>query len=296
MDDRFDDRSSSQRGGSGAGVGGSCFHARMKDCLDGFPSNVEVLALVLVVSAFMPEWTIVSMIVLPPNVEVLAPVSMVPAFMPEWTIVSTIVLPPNVEALAQVSVVPNCMPQRWISAIIPPESTIISTIIIRRARVDVLLPVTRVQAVIPGLTNNKIVLMIVPESSTVSTMVSGLATVSTIVNLTKVQVLPPDSIYFCPNAANGNGVGGDDFFSRSSVLNSSLQNYHDDDHFTEPRRYDYHANQETGHGYEHHASFLPLASCSDVHKHAYGRGLPLGQSFLPCSTVSTVKERDGFCS
>jgi hypothetical protein len=72
-------------------------------------------------------------------------------------------------------------------------------------------------------------------------------------------------------------------------LNSSLQNYHDDDHFTKPRRYDYHNNQETGHGYRRHPSFLLLASCSDVHKHASGRGLPPGQSFLPCSTVSTGK-------
>jgi hypothetical protein len=142
-----------------------------------------------------------------------------------------------------------------------------------------------------------IVLMIVPGSSTVSTILSGSATVSMIINLTKVQVLPLDSNFFRPNAANGNHVGGDGFFSRSSVLNSSLQNYHDDDHFTGPRRYDYHANQETGHGYVHHPSFLPLASCSDVHnKHASGCGLPPGQSFLPCSTVLTVKERDHFCS
>jgi hypothetical protein len=99
-----------------------------------------------------------------------------------------------------------------------------------------------------------------------------------------------------PNAANNYRVDGDGFFSRSSVLNSSLQNYHDGDHFTQPRCYDYHNNQEAGHGCEHHPSFLPLASCSDVHKHASGGGLPRGQSFLPGSTVSTVKERDYFCS
>jgi hypothetical protein len=57
MDDRFNDRPSSQHGGSGAGLGGSRFHARMDDRFDDRPSsrNVEVLAPVSVVPAFMPE-------------------------------------------------------------------------------------------------------------------------------------------------------------------------------------------------------------------------------------------------
>jgi hypothetical protein len=166
----------------------------------------------------MPEWTIISMIVLPPNVEVLALVSVVPAFMTEMTIISTIVLPRIVDALAQVLVVPNCMPQRSISAIIPPESTIISTTILRPTWVDVMLPVTRVQAIIPGLTMT-IVLTIVPGSSTVSTTVSGSATVSNRRSY-KGAGSSAGLDYLRPNAANDYRVGGDGFFSRSSILNS----------------------------------------------------------------------------
>jgi hypothetical protein len=110
MDDHFHDRPSSQRGGSGAGLRGSGFHARMEDCLDGFPSSQRGgsgaglggscfhasmddpfddrpssqrggSGAGLGGSAFMPEWTIVSSIVLPPNVEALALVLVVPAFM-----------------------------------------------------------------------------------------------------------------------------------------------------------------------------------------------------------------------
>jgi hypothetical protein len=57
----------------------------------------------------MPEWTIVSTIVLPPKVEVPGPVLVVPAFNPEWMIVSTIDLPPKVEVLVLVWAFPACI-------------------------------------------------------------------------------------------------------------------------------------------------------------------------------------------
>ncbi len=111
MDDCFDGRPSSQRGGSGARLGGSGFHARMEDRLDGFPSSRRGYSgACLGGSCFHASMD-------DPFDD--RPSSQRggygaglggSAFMPEWTIVSTIVLPPNVEALAQVSVVPDCMP------------------------------------------------------------------------------------------------------------------------------------------------------------------------------------------
>jgi hypothetical protein len=82
---------------------------------------------------------------------------------------------------------------------------------------------------------------------------------------------------------NANLVGGEVFHSRSSVLDPRNRNY-DDHHFSESSNYN--ANQ-AGNG---HSSFDPPSSslrgsCSDAHEHISGRGLPVGQPFLPCSTV-----------
>jgi hypothetical protein len=93
-------------------LGGSCFHARMDNSVYYHPSSQPGgSGAGLSGSHFMPEWTIISMIILPPNVEILAPFLVVPAFMPEWTIISTIILPPNTEVLVMVLAVPAIMPE-----------------------------------------------------------------------------------------------------------------------------------------------------------------------------------------
>jgi hypothetical protein len=60
----------------------------------------------------MPEWTVASyMIILPPNMVVLrGPVMVVPAFIPEWTLILTIILHLNVQVLVLVLVVTVFMP------------------------------------------------------------------------------------------------------------------------------------------------------------------------------------------